>query len=63
MLRDGVGKSTSLDVRGSQVHIGALSFISFMTSGKLLHLLGYTFLIYEMEIVLCKIIGILEELR
>lgn len=61
ILRYSVGKSMSLEVRDTWIRIMALPFISFVTSGKLLHLWGSTFLVYKMDIVPCKAIGRLKD--
>lgn len=61
ILRYRVRKSTSLEVRDTWIRIMVLPFISFVTSGKLLHLWGSTFLVYKMDIVPCKVIGRLKD--
>lgn len=61
ILRGSVEKSTSLEVRDAWVQILALLFISFGTSGKWLHFLGCTFLVYKMDIVQCQVIVRLKE--
>lgn len=50
ILTGSVGKSTSLEVRGSQVQILTLPFVSFVNSGKVMYFSPYT--AYQMEIVL-----------
>lgn len=59
--RGSVEKSMSSEVRDAWVKMLALPFISFVTSGKWLHFLGCTFLVYKMDIVQCQVIVRLKE--